>query len=119
MPAEPSPYEKDLARGIQEWRVRHRLAEDDVVFLLVELFGIHQRHWDALRRKDLPSLEQFRTDITKLVDACRSLRQETATVIGCLKSVPANPGGRITRTAAWLAALAGALAGYLLGRAWP
>ena len=119
MPAEPSAYEKDIARAVQEWRTRHRLPEEDAVLLLVELFTIHQRHWDAIRRKDLPSLEQFRADITKLGDACRSLKQETATVIGFLKTVPTDEGRGVTRTAAWLAATAGALAGYLFGRAWP
>jgi hypothetical protein len=31
-------------------------------YLLVELFRIHQKHWDELRQRQMPSLDQFRTD---------------------------------------------------------
>ena len=34
----------------------------------MELFRIHQRHWDELRRREIPSFEQFRTDIAKFAE---------------------------------------------------
>ncbi|MCL4788594.1 MAG: hypothetical protein KJ070_17670, partial [Verrucomicrobia bacterium] len=59
-------FEDEFERAVADWRERHRLREDDAVLLLVDLFRIHQRHWDDLRRRELPSFEQFRGDIAKL-----------------------------------------------------
>lgn len=112
-------FEDEFERAVADWRDRHRLREDDAVLLLVDLFRIHQRHWDDLRRREFPSFEQFRGDIAKLIEASRSFQQHASALAEQLKH---RPGGRpramVTRTAAWLAALAGGLAGYLLGRAW-
>jgi hypothetical protein len=112
-------FEDEFERAVAEWREHHRLREDDAVLLLVDLFRIHQRHWDDLRRRELPSFEQFRGDIAKLIEASRSFQQHASVLAEQLKH---QPGGRqtamVTRTAAWLAALSGGLAGYLLGRAW-
>jgi hypothetical protein len=112
-------FEDEFERAVADWRERHRLREDDAVLLLVDLFRIHQRHWDDLRRRELPSFEQFRGDIAKLVEASRSFQQHAVTLAEQLKH-QTDPGrtAMVTRTAAWLAALAGGLAGYLLGRAW-
>lgn len=35
--------------------------------LLVELFRIHQQHWDEIRSCEIPSFKRFRADIRKLV----------------------------------------------------
>jgi cellulose biosynthesis protein BcsQ len=79
----------------------------------------HQRHWDDLRRREFPSFEQFRGDIAKLTEASRSFQQHASALAEQLKHQPGGrPSATVTRTAAWLAALAGGLAGYLLGRAW-
>jgi hypothetical protein len=91
------------------------------VLLLVELFRIHQRHWDELRRREIPSFEQFRA-------TSRSSRKRQSTFQGTVcrlagtteQPIPPRTAQRhVTRTAAWFAALARMLAGYLLGRAWP
>ncbi len=113
-------FEDEFERAVAEWRERHLLREDDAVLLLVDLFRIHQRHWDGIRRREMPSFEQFRSDIAKLVEASRLFQQHALALAEQLKNQPGK--GReamVTRIAAWLAALAGALAGYLLGRAWP
>ena len=103
-----------------EWRDKHRLREDDAVMFLVELFRIHQRHWDEIRRREIPSFEQFRADIAKLVEAARTFQGQSAALLEVLRSQPpAHRAARITRAAAIFAALAGLLAGYLIGRAWP
>ena len=112
-------FDDEFERAVADWRDRHRLREDDAVLLLVDLFRIHQRHWDDLRRREVPSFEQFRGDIAKLTESSRSFQQHASALAEQLRH---QPGGRprvmVTRTAAWLAALAGGFAGYLLGRAW-
>ena len=119
MPNNEQPsYDEEFDQAIAEWRDQHRLGEDDAVLLLVELFRIHQRHWDGIRRRELPSFEQFRTDITKLVEASRSFQEQAAALIALLRTQPNLHKVRVTRTAAIFAALATLLAGYLIGRAW-
>lgn len=112
-------FEDEFERAVADWRERHRLREDDAVLLLVDLFRIHQRHWDDIRRRELPSFEQFRDDIAKLIEASRSFQQHAVALAEQLKRQPGGrPTAMVTRAAAWMAALAGGLAGYLLGRAW-
>src|SRR5437773_4962994 len=67
MPNNEQPnFDEEFDEAVAEWRDKHRLREDDAVMLLVELFRIHQRHWDEIRRREMPSFEQFRADIAKL-----------------------------------------------------
>jgi hypothetical protein len=121
MPSTEQPnFDEEFDAAVAEWRDEHRLREDDAVMLLVELFRIHQRHWDEIRRREIPSFEQFRADIAKLVEAARTFQGQSAALLELLRSQPpAHPAARITRTAAFFAALASLLAGYLIGRAWP
>jgi hypothetical protein len=119
MPNNNQPnFDEEFDEAVAEWREEHRLREDDAVLLLVELFRIHQRHWDEIRRRELPSFEQFRADITKLVDASREIQRQSATLIGVLRPQSPNRMVKVTRTAAIFAALATLLAGYLIGKAW-
>ena len=112
-------FDEEFDEAVAEWCDKHRLREDDAVLLLVELFRIHQRHWDEIRRRELPSFEQFRSDITKLVETSQEIQRQAATLIGVLRSASPNQGMvRVTRTAAIFAALATLLAGYLIGRSW-
>src|SRR5580698_8910591 len=120
MPSNEQPdFDEEFTKAVAEWRDKHRLREDDAVMLLVELFRIHQRHWDELRRREVPSFEQFRADIAKLVSAAQTFQQQTAALLELLQSrPPAYRAERITRAAAIFATLAALLAGYLIGRAW-
>ncbi len=116
---EPPSADERLEAAVGEWRSRHKLKEDDAVLLLLELFRIHQAHWDELRRRELPSFEPLNGQITQLLEAHRSLITQTETLSSLLRRVQRNASVPVvTRTAAWLAALAGTFAGYLLGRAW-
>jgi hypothetical protein len=118
MPTEkPRDFEDEFEQAITAWREQHRLREDDAVLLLIELFRIHQRHWDELRRREMPSFELVRTDITKLTEAARTFQQHATTLTELLRVLPQRP--TVTRTAAIFAVLTGLLAGYLIGRAWP
>jgi len=113
-------FDEDFNAAIAEWRDKHRLREDDAVMLLVELFRIHQRHWDELRRRELPSFGELRTDIAKLTEAARTFQGQTTALLEVLRSrQPAGNSPRVTRAAAIFATLAGLLGGYLIGRAWP
>ena len=120
MPTNEQPdFDEEFSKAVAEWRDKHRLREDDAVMLLVELFRIHQRHWDEIRRREIPSFEQFRTDMTKLVGAAQTFQQQSSALLQALRSQPsASRVARITRAAAIFAALAALLAGYLIGRAW-
>jgi hypothetical protein len=116
---EQPDFDEDFTKAVAQWRDQHRLREDDAVVLLVELFRIHQQHWDELRRREIPSFEQFRADIAKLVGAAQIFQQQTGALLELLRSQPpARRAERITRAAAILATLAALLAGYLIGRAW-
>ena len=116
---EQPDFDEDFTKAVAQWLDKHRLREDDAVVLLVELFRIHQQHWDELRRREIPSFEQFRADIAKLVRAAQTFQQQTAVLLELLRSQPpAQRAERITRAAAIFATLAALLAGYLIGRAW-
>ena len=116
----PTACEAALRTHIDEWRSRHKIQEDDAVLLLLELFRIHQEHWDVLRRYDMQCLDPVRDDIASLLAAnqnlCRQLEINTGLLrgAGCI-----SKGSVVTRAAACLAALAGTLAGFLLGHHWP
>jgi len=119
-PTKQPDFDEEFNAAIAEWRDKHRLREDDAVMLLVELFRIHQRHWDELRRREIPSFGELRTDITKLTEAARTFQGQTSALLEMLPNPPpAFRTARITRTAAIFAALVSLLAGYLIGRAWP
>jgi hypothetical protein len=113
-------FDEEFAKAVAERRDKHRLREDDAVMLLVELFRIHQQHWDELRRREIPSFEQFRSDIVKLIAAAQTFQQQSATLLEELRRhSPAHRATSITRTAAIFASLAALLAGYFIGKVWP
>ena len=117
---EPGDFDEEFTKAVAEWRDKHRLREDDAVTLLVELFRIHQRHWDALRRREIPAFGEFRSDIGKLAEAARTFQVQSSTLSEAIRKQPAGESlVRITRAAAIFAALACLLGGYLIGRAWP
>ena len=117
---EQSDFDEEFAKAVAEWRDKHRLREDDAVTLLVELFRIHQQHWDELRRLEIPAFGEFRTDIGKLADAARTFQVQSSALLEAIRDHPAGVRSvRITRAAAFFAALACLLGGYLIGRFWP
>ena len=117
---EQPDFDEDFTKAVAQWRDQHRLREDDAVILLVELFRIHQQHWDELRRREMPSFEQFRADIAKLVEAARTFQQQTAALSELLANgLPAHHATRVTRAAAIFAAIISLVSGYFFGRAWP
>src|SRR5262249_26123514 len=108
MPNSQQPdFEDEFNQAIVVWRETHQLREDDAVLLLVELFRIHQRHWDDLRRREIPSFEEFRADIAKLADAARTFQGQSTALLEKLRGQrPGQRDARITRAAAFFAAIA-------------
>ena len=101
-PAEdPKPnFDDEFLQEMAKWREQHKLREDDAVMLLVELFRLHQRHWDTLRRKEFPPLDQFHDDVAQLAITIKTLPTENVPVTTAIMSV-----------------IAGLLGGFLIGRA--
>ena len=56
----PPDFSFSFQKAVADWRKRHAIREDDVILLCLELFQIHQKHWDDLRHRDLPSFNEFR-----------------------------------------------------------
>src|SRR5204862_4362255 len=111
-------FDEEFMQCIVAWRERHRLREDEAVLLLVESFRIHQRHWDEIRRRELPSCEQFRADIARLTEAAKTFQQQLTAVLEVLRThPPGHRAARITRAAASFPAPARLLAGLLIGEA--
>src|SRR5881396_3417477 len=102
MPNNEQPnFDEEFDEAIAEWRDLHRLREDDAVLLLVELFRIHQRHWDEVRRREIPSFEQFRADIVKMAEAARTFHGQSTALLEVFRSQPSgHRAARITRAAA-------------------
>ncbi|MBK8000656.1 MAG: hypothetical protein IPK15_18560 [Verrucomicrobia bacterium] len=113
-------FEDEFERAVADWRERHRLREDDAVLLLVDFFRIHQRHWDDLRRRELPSFEQFRGDITKLIEDHAPFKNTPGPCRTVEAPIRAEAGQRWSRAPplGWPRWPADS-PGYLLGRAWP
>lgn len=112
-----SKCDDELKAAVEAWRKQHQLREDDAVLLLTELLKIHQDHWEELRRKDLPGFEAIQKDIQSLLVVNQTLRsQAKALAVRLAKLGTVKDTTTVTRTAAWLAAVAGALGGVLLGR---
>ena len=92
MPNNEQPdFDEEFDQAVAEWRDEHRLREDDAVMLLVELFRIHQRHWDEVRRREIPSFEQFRANIAKLAESARKFQGQSVALLEVLRSHPPGP----------------------------
>jgi len=101
-PQEPNQdFDEEFLQALAQWREQHKIKDDDSVLFLVELFRIHQKHWDALRRQEFPPLKEFHSDVQLLAEVVKKLPNETVSV-----------------TAAVLAVIVGLLGGYLIGKAW-
>lgn len=74
-------FSEEFQLAIREWRQRHALREDDAILLCIELFQIHQKHWDELRHRDLPSFAEFRDSLQLLRGVARSIQRDTANLI--------------------------------------
>jgi len=112
----PPDFDEDFLLAIKNWREKYKIQEGDTTLLLLELFRVHQDHWDELRRRQMPSLDQFRQDIASTVEAAKSLKEQTARVLKALNVHPATVK-TIPLATAIFSALAAMLSGIFIGKA--
>ena len=112
----PPDFDEDFLLAIKNWREKYKIQEGDTTLLLLELFRIHQDHWDELRRRQMPSLDQFRQDIASTVEAAKSLKEQTARVLKALNVHPAATK-TIPLATAIFAVFAALFAGILIAKA--
>jgi hypothetical protein len=118
-PKETKPdFDEEFLQTLSQWREQHKIRDDDAVYLLVELFRIHQKHWDQLRQRQMPSLDQFRNDIAAITESANVFKEKSAELIEALETSPAAaPVKTIPSSAAIYAASAALLGGLLIGLA--
>jgi len=115
MSSEPqSGFDEEFDAAVEGWRNRHKLREDDAVFLLIELFRIHQRHWDELRKRDAPT-EQFYADILKCSEAAEAIQTEASALLKALQAIKTSNSTGVSSTTAFVAALCSLTAGFIIG----
>jgi hypothetical protein len=102
----PPDFDEDFMQAMAKWRDKNKIKDDDLLLVLIEMFQIHQNHWDELRRRQMPSLAEFQADVDVLVEATRTIKDKAVKQARAV-DLP---------SAAW-AALAALLAGLLIGRA--
>lgn len=110
-------FSEEFQLAIREWRQRHALREDDAILLCIELFQIHQKHWDELRHRDLPSFTEFRESLLQLKSMAGSIQRDTAILIEELRRVQPRRPLSVSRFSALILAGLGCLAaGIVIGR---
>ena len=114
----PPDFDEDFLLAIKNWREKYKIQEGDTTLLLLELFRIHQDHWDELRRRQMPSLDQFRNDVAAVTESAKSFRSKTEDLIDALLAHPTpTPVKTIPLTEAKYAAATSLLGGLLIGLA--
>ncbi len=116
-PKETKPdFDEEFLQTLSQWREKHKIRDDDAVYLLVEMFRIHQKHWDELRQRQMPSLDQFRSDIAAVTESSRAFKEKSAELIEVFETSPAaSPVKTIPLSAAISATAAALLGGLLIG----
>lgn len=104
-PDKPTNFDEDFLEAVNQWKEQHKVKDDDIVWLLLDLFRIHQSHWDEIRHRQMPSLAGFKQDIAALTEATKILKERAA------KETRA-----VDLATAIHAALTAMLAGFLIGK---
>jgi hypothetical protein len=89
-PNDPSSGEAEFQNAVLRWREKHQLQESDPVFHLLELFQLHQRHWDALRKSGQPSAMDYEEALERLAENIALLGQSSETLLRELRSHTEN-----------------------------
>ncbi|MGB7749522.1 MAG: hypothetical protein WBN75_19800 [Verrucomicrobiia bacterium] len=101
----PPDFDEDFLQAIARWKEQFKIKDDDPILLLLDLFRIHQNHWDEIRDRQMPSLGEFKKDIAVLVEATAILKERAE------KETRA-----VDLPTAIFAAFTAALAGFLIGK---
>jgi hypothetical protein len=118
-PSKPTEFkpEEDFAKLIAEWRKKHQLREDDPLLLCLELFQLHQTHWDAIRRQELPSFADFGESLKKLHQDAAAIQRQAGVLTEELRHYKSST--RLVApsvTGLILTAISAAFAGWLAGK---
>jgi hypothetical protein len=101
----PPDFDEDFMEALAKWKEQHKIKDDDPILLLMELFRIHQSHWDEIRHRQIPSLAEFHAEIAALTDSAKILKEQAEKDIRAVELATAI-----------IAAIAAALAGFLIGK---
>jgi hypothetical protein len=101
----PPDFDEDFMHALAKWKEQHQIKDDDTILLLMDLFRIHQSHWDEIRHRQMPSLDEFNADIAALTEAAKILRKRAEKDIRAVEFPTAI-----------IAAFAATIAGFLIGR---
>jgi hypothetical protein len=101
----PPDFDDDYLQAVDKWKQQHKVRDDDTIFVLMDLFRIHQAHWDEIRHRQMPSLDEFKADISALTEATKILKERTSKEIRAVELPTAI-----------IAAVAAAIAGFLIGK---
>jgi hypothetical protein len=101
----PPDFDEDFLRAIAKWKEQYKIKDDDTVWLLLDLFRIHQNHWDEIRGRQMPSLDRFKADIAILTEATNILKDRAKKEIRAVDLPTAT-----------MAVLVAIIAGFLIGK---
>jgi hypothetical protein len=101
----PPDFDEDFLQALAKWKEQHKIKDDDTILLLMDLFRIHQSHWDEIRHRQMPSLAEFNEDIAALAEAAKILKERAE------KDVRS-----VELPTAIISAFAATLAGFLIGK---
>ena len=101
----PPDFDEDYLQAVARWKEQFKIKDDDPILLLLDLFRIHQVHWDEIRHRQMPSLDEFKADITALTEAAATLKERASIEIRAVEL-----------TTAICAACTAAIGGYLIGK---
>jgi len=110
-------FAEDFVKAIDAWRRKHQLPEDDPVILCLELFRIHQDHWDSIRRKEFPSFSEFRDSFIQLQQQTNAIQRHESVLLEELRRYP-KPSRFMapTVTGLLLTAIFATVTGLLIGK---
>src|SRR5262245_50159995 len=114
-------YTQRFDAAVAAWRQKHKLREDDAILLCVDLFRIHQEHWDQIRRAEmpsLPSLDHFQAHLAKFVEINTSFQRQANTLLEELHRRESNPReSGVSLSGALIIFLSALVAGFCMGKA--
>ena len=110
-------FQETFDQAVATWRHRYHIRDDDLILLCLELFRIHQEHWDQIRKQDFPSFEECRDTILKLGETAAQIRQHSTPLVEELRRH--QDGGKFappTITAILFAVTLAFVLGVLIGK---
>ncbi len=111
-------FDAAFKEAIKAWREQHRIRDDDVILFCVELFHIHQTHWDEVRRRDFPAVKEFTVTVSKLEEIARQIQTSSEALAAQLSNAekPVQDFMPPTLSLITIVCVLSILCGLLIGR---